>query len=75
MMAIALSARQSEVARLYVLEGLSYEQIATQLGITARTVEAHLCEVRQRTGFDGPGWARRLALSGIIPMGSIPIGK
>ena len=44
-----LSARQKEVATL-VAEGLSNEEIASRLGISKRTVEAHLYNISQKLG-------------------------
>ncbi|SEC86751.1 DNA-binding response regulator, NarL/FixJ family, contains REC and HTH domains [Nocardioides exalbidus] len=44
-----LSPRESEVLRL-VVEGLLNKQIAQRLGITERTVKAHLTSVYQRIG-------------------------
>jgi DNA-binding NarL/FixJ family response regulator len=44
-----LSARQLQVAQL-VTKGLTNEQIATQLGIAKRTVDAHLQNIYAKTG-------------------------
>lgn len=41
--------RQLEVTRL-VAEGLSHEEIAAQLGISARTAKAHTDALRQKFG-------------------------
>jgi DNA-binding NarL/FixJ family response regulator len=46
---IELSPRETEVLRL-VVDGLLNKQIATRLGITERTVKAHLTSVFQRIG-------------------------
>jgi DNA-binding NarL/FixJ family response regulator len=46
---IELSPRETEVLRL-VVEGLLNKQIATRLGITERTVKAHLTSVFQQIG-------------------------
>ncbi len=45
----ALSPRETEVLRL-VVEGLLNKQIASRLGITERTVKAHLTSAYQRIG-------------------------
>lgn len=47
--AIALSARETEVLRL-VSEGLANKQIARRLGITERTVKAHLTSIFSQIG-------------------------
>ena len=47
--AAALSPREAEVLRL-VVEGLLNKQIAQRLGITERTVKAHLTSAYQRIG-------------------------
>ncbi len=47
--ASALSPREAEVLRL-VVEGLLNKQIAARLGITERTVKAHLTSAYQRIG-------------------------
>ena len=44
-----LSPRETEVLRL-VVEGLLNKQIAQRLGISERTVKAHLTSIFQRTG-------------------------
>jgi DNA-binding NarL/FixJ family response regulator len=46
---VALSARETEVLRL-VAEGLANKQIARRLGITERTVKAHLTSVFSQIG-------------------------
>ncbi len=46
---VELSPRETEVLRL-VVEGLLNKQIATRLGITERTVKAHLTSVFQQIG-------------------------
>ena len=46
---VALSPRETEVLRL-VVAGLANKQIARRLGITERTVKAHLTSVFQRIG-------------------------
>jgi DNA-binding NarL/FixJ family response regulator len=46
---VELSPRETEVLRL-VVEGLLNKQIAQRLGITERTVKAHLTSIFQRTG-------------------------
>ncbi len=47
--AVDLSPREAEVLRL-VVEGLLNKQIAQRLGISERTVKAHLTSIFQRTG-------------------------
>ena len=44
-----LSAREREVAEA-VAEGLTNKQVAARLGITERTVKAHLATVFEKTG-------------------------
>jgi DNA-binding NarL/FixJ family response regulator len=46
---VDLSPRETEVLRL-VVEGLLNKQIAQRLGISERTVKAHLTSIFQRTG-------------------------
>ena len=62
-----LSPREAEVLRL-VVEGLLNKQIAWRLGITERTVKAHLTSVYQRIGVSDRTqaalWAERHDLGG-----------
>ena len=62
-----LSPRESEVLRL-VVEGLLNKQIAQRLGITERTVKAHLTSAYQRIGVadrtQAALWAQRHDLGG-----------
>ncbi|WP_207208891.1 response regulator [Nocardioides oleivorans] len=62
-----LSPREAEVLRL-VVEGLLNKQIAQRLGITERTVKAHLTSVYQRIGVadrtQAALWAQRHDLGG-----------
>lgn len=62
-----LSPREAEVLRL-VVEGLLNKQIAVRLGITERTVKAHLTSVYQRIGVadrtQAALWAQRHDLGG-----------
>ena len=62
-----LSPRETEVLRL-VVEGLLNKQIAVRLGITERTVKAHLTSAYQRIGVadrtQAALWAQRHDLSG-----------
>jgi DNA-binding NarL/FixJ family response regulator len=62
-----LSPREAEVLRL-VVEGLLNKQIAARLGITERTVKAHLTSAYQRIGVadrtQAALWAQRHDLSG-----------
>lgn len=62
-----LSPREAEVLRL-VVEGLLNKQIAVRLGITERTVKAHLTSVYQRIGVadrtQAALWAQRHGLRG-----------
>jgi DNA-binding NarL/FixJ family response regulator len=62
-----LSPRETEVLRL-VVEGLLNKQIAQRLGITERTVKAHLTSAYQRIGVadrtQAALWAQRHALGG-----------
>lgn len=62
-----LSPREAEVLRL-VVEGLLNKQIAGRLGITERTVKAHLTSVYQRIGVadrtQAALWAQRHGLDG-----------
>jgi DNA-binding CsgD family transcriptional regulator len=55
-----LTPRQAEVVKL-ARRGLTAKEIARQLGISKRTVEAHLSEARRRVGV-----ASTVALVGII---------
>ena len=63
----ALSPREAEVLRL-VVEGLLNKQIAQRLGITERTVKAHLTSAYQRIGVadrtQAALWAQRHDLGG-----------
>lgn len=65
--AAALSPREAEVLRL-VVEGLLNKQIAQRLGITERTVKAHLTSAYQRIGVadrtQAALWAQRHDLGG-----------
>ncbi|MCP3424311.1 response regulator [Nocardioides pinisoli] len=65
--AAALSPRETEVLRL-VVEGLLNKQIAQRLGITERTVKAHLTSAYQRIGVadrtQAALWAQRHDLGG-----------
>lgn len=56
-----LTARESEVLML-VAEGLTSKEIARQLGIDPRTVDAHRANVRQRFGLDSSAALLRFAL-------------
>jgi DNA-binding NarL/FixJ family response regulator len=62
-----LSPREAEVLRL-VVDGLLNKQIATRLGITERTVKAHLTSAYQRIGVSDRTqaalWAQRHDLGG-----------
>ncbi|MEZ0578438.1 response regulator [Nocardioides sp. MH1] len=62
---VELSPRETEVLRL-VVEGLLNKQIAQRLGITERTVKAHLTSIFQRTGVadrtQAALWAQRHGL-------------
>ena len=66
----ALSPREAEVLRL-VVEGLLNKQIAHRLGITERTVKAHLTSAYQRIGVadrtQAALWAQRHGLEGSGP--------
>lgn len=46
---IALTPRETEVLRL-VADGLTNDEISTELGVTAKTVEGHLGRIFERTG-------------------------
>jgi DNA-binding NarL/FixJ family response regulator len=63
----ALSPREAEVVRL-VVDGLLNKQIAQRLGITERTVKAHLTSAYQRIGVadrtQAALWAQRHDLGG-----------
>lgn len=65
----ALSPREAEVLRL-VVEGLLNKQIAQRLGITERTVKAHLTSAYQRIGVadrtQAALWAQRHDLGGSV---------
>lgn len=65
--ASGLSPREAEVLRL-VVEGLLNKQIAVRLGITERTVKAHLTSAYQRIGVadrtQAALWAQRRGLGG-----------
>jgi len=62
-----LSPRETEVLRL-VVEGLLNKQVAQRLGITERTVKAHLTSIYQRVGVadrtQAALWAQRHGLGG-----------
>jgi DNA-binding NarL/FixJ family response regulator len=62
---VDLSPRETEVLRL-VVEGLLNKQIAQRLGISERTVKAHLTSIFQRTGVadrtQAALWAQRNGL-------------
>lgn len=66
----ALSPREAQVLRL-VVEGLLNKQIAQRLGITERTVKAHLTSAYQRIGVadrtQAALWAQRHDLGGTPP--------
>ena len=68
--AAALSPREADVLRL-VVEGLLNKQIAQRLGITERTVKAHLTSAYQRIGVadrtQAALWAQRHHLGGSPP--------
>lgn len=68
--AAALSPREVDVLRL-VVEGLLNKQIAQRLGITERTVKAHLTSAYQRIGVadrtQAALWAQRHDLGGTPP--------
>lgn len=70
-----LSPREAEVLRL-VVEGLLNKQIAARLGITERTVKAHLTSAYQRIGVadrtQAALWAQRHDLSGSARPGGAP---
>jgi DNA-binding NarL/FixJ family response regulator len=67
---VVLSPREAEVLRL-VVEGLLNKQIAHRLGITERTVKAHLTSAYQRIGVadrtQAALWAQRHGLEGSEP--------
>lgn len=67
--AAALSPREAEVLRL-VVEGLLNKQIAQRLGITERTVKAHLTSAYQRIGVadrtQAALWVQRHDLGGSV---------
>lgn len=46
---LALTPRESEVLRL-VADGLTNDEISTELGVTTKTVEGHLGRIFERTG-------------------------
>src|SRR6202042_1157200 len=58
-----LSRKQQQVAEL-VAEGLSNPEIPAQLGISRRTVMAHLSEIYGKTGTGGAGLGARVRLEG-----------
>lgn len=60
----ALTAREREVVAL-VCAGLSWCEVGEQLGISARTVENHLLNVRQKLGLEGRGALWRAAMRGV----------
>jgi DNA-binding NarL/FixJ family response regulator len=68
--AVALSPREADVLRL-VVDGLLNKQIAQRLGITERTVKAHLTSAYQRIGVadrtQAALWAQRHDLGGSPP--------
>ena len=62
----ALTPRQREVLRL-VAEGMSTKQVASRLGLSAKTVEAHRGAIMQRLGIrDVPGLVRFALKAGLI---------
>lgn len=70
-----LSPREAEVLRL-VVDGLLNKQIAVRLGITERTVKAHLTSAYQRIGVadrtQAALWAQRHDLGGSASHGGAP---
>ncbi len=60
-----LTAREVEVLRL-VAQGLTYAQIAEQLIISRRTVNAHLTSIYSKLGVNGRIAATRFALDHYI---------
>jgi DNA-binding CsgD family transcriptional regulator len=62
--AALLTPRQAEVVKL-AKRGLAAKEIARQLGISKRTVEAHLSEARRRVGV-----ASTVALAGSVIVGA-----
>jgi DNA-binding CsgD family transcriptional regulator len=45
-----LSPREAEIAVLLREEGLTQRQVAERLAISPRTVEAHVAQIRRKTG-------------------------
>ena len=56
-----LTAREVEVLRL-VVQGLTNEKVAEQLGISPRTVNSHLTSIYNKLGVDSRTAATRFAL-------------
>lgn len=46
---VTLTPRQFEIAKL-LSRGLTYKEVGERLGISTRTVEQHVAELRKRTG-------------------------
>ncbi len=62
-----LTARQREVLRL-VVEGRTTKEIASALGISVKTVEAHRAQMTERLGiYDVPGLVRYAMRTGLLP--------
>ena len=61
-----LTTRQREVLRL-VAEGLSMKEIASKLGLSVKTVEAHRAQMTERLGIhDVPGLVRYAMRTGLV---------
>jgi DNA-binding NarL/FixJ family response regulator len=71
---VELTAREREVLGL-VREGLANKQIARRLGISERTVKAHLTSVFQRIGVTDRTQAAVLAVRGGLVGGASESGR
>lgn len=64
-----LSGRELEVMAL-IVEGFTNSEIGTELGISARTVQAHVAAARMKTGTRSRTQLAVYALrAGLIPLG------
>ena len=66
----ALTARQREILQL-IVDGRSNKLIASDLGLSQRTVEAHRAAIMRRTGARSISALVRIALGGLADGGSL----
>lgn len=71
---ISLSPRELEAVRL-VVEGLSNQQIAERLGVSSRTIHAHLSSAMNKTGTSTRTQLAVYALrTGLVPLLAPEVG-